>query len=471
MTEDKNEILILGGGLAGLSAGYILTKAGLEVKVFESDSAVGGLSKTIINDDFRFDLGGHRFFTKNRKIDNFVRELMGDELISVPRSSKIYLRSKFFDYPLKPINALFGFGIPTTLKIMCDYGYEKIRTLIKERAHVSLEDWVVSNFGRTMFNLYFREYSEKVWGIDCDMISSEWIEQRIKGLSLARAVKNALFRLNGKDIPTLADRFLYPKSGIGRISDRLKEEIESDNRVFTDSSVDRINHSGFEIQSIAVRNHKNSRVLHGKEYISSIPVTKLVKSLDPPAPDDILNSASKLRFRDLVIVALMINRERVTDQTWIYVPESKIPFGRIHEPKNWSVDMAPPDKTLVVLEFFSFIGDKIWNEADERLIEISAKNLEQLGFVKRSEIADGTVIRVPKAYPLFEVGYMKYCEEILDYLGKFKNLHITGRSGMFRYYNMDHTIESGISTAEKILEGNLYSSNFKDSDLTVSGIT
>ena len=452
MTDQKNDTLILGGGLTGLSAGCVLTRAGLKAQVFESDSTVGGLSKTIEQNGFRFDLGGHRFFTKNAKTNAFVRDLMDGELLSVHRTSKIYMRNRFFDYPLKPLNAMFGLGIPTTVQIMTDYGLEKVQGLIKEKKPVSLEDWVVSNFGRTMFDIYFREYSEKVWGIECSKISAEWVAQRIRGLSLAKAVKNAFFKFTGKDIPTLADRFIYPELGIGRISERLKEEIEKNNAVFTGTRVERIDHSNSRLESIVVKNHRHTSVLHGKEFISSLPMTKLVSMLHPLPPANILDAASKLKFRDLVIVALMIDRRRVTDQTWIYIPEQKIPFGRIHEPTNWSEKMAPEGKTVIVMEFFSFRGDEIWNETDERLAHITAENLEKLGFIIKDEVIDSAVVRAPKAYPLFEVGFEKPCAEIYDYLSRFTNLHIAGRSGMFRYYNMDHAIESGIETAEKIIE-------------------
>ena len=449
----NNEILILGGVFAGLSAGYVLTKAGLKVKVFESDSSVGGLSKTIIHNGFRFDLGGHRFFTKDRELNNFVKELMGKELISVPRKSKIYMRNKYFDYPLKPLNAIFGLGISTTIEILFDYAAERIKNLIREPQNISLEDWVVGNFGRKMFNIYFKEYSEKVWGIECSMISAEWVAQRIRGLSLASAVKNAFFKLNGKDVPSLVDFFLYPQLGIGRISDRLKEDIEAgNNSVLTDSRIERINHSDFKVESIVINNRKQFVEENGIEFISSIPITKLVKMLHPAPPENILTAASKLRFRDLVIVAVMINRKRVTDQTWIYIPEQKIPFGRLHEPTNWSEKMAPEGKTIIVAEFFSFKGDGIWSKSDEELTAITVENLENMGFVKKHEIIGSAVVRVPNAYPLFEIGYKERCDEIYEYLGRFKNLHITGRSGMFRYYNMDHAIESGIKTAERIIK-------------------
>jgi protoporphyrinogen oxidase len=450
--NQMEQILILGGGLTGLSAGYVLTKAGLKVKLFESDSTVGGLSKTIAHNGFRFDLGGHRFFTKDNRINNFVKNLMGGELISVPRKSKIYMRNKYFDYPLKPLNAMFGLGIPATLKIISDYGVERIKRLIREPDNITLENWVVSNFGRKMFDIYFKEYSEKVWGIDCNEISAEWVAQRIRGLSLAKAIKNAFFRFNGKDVPTLADKFLYPHLGIGRISDRLKEGIEKHNDVFVGTRVERVIHEDFEVNYIDVRNQDHLITIYGNEIISSIPITKLIGMLYPSPPDNILEAASKLKYRDLVVVAIMIDRKRVTDLTWVYIPEKNIPFGRIHEPTNWSEAMAPEGKTLIVMEFFSFVGDGIWNESDERLTDITIKNLKALRFIGSDEIIDSIVVRVPKAYPLLEIGYRKHCDEIYEYLSKFKNLHISGRSGMFRYYNMDHAIESGINTAEKIIQ-------------------
>lgn len=452
MIDPRNSIQILGGGLTGLSAGYVLSRSGLEVNLFEGDSAVGGLSRTIVHNGFRFDLGGHRFFTSNKRIEEFVNNLMGNELVFVPRKSKIYLRGKYFDYPLKPLNAMFGFGIPTTLKILADYGVERIRALLKKQSPASLEDWVVANFGRTLFNMYFKVYSEKVWGIDCGRISAGWVDQRINGLSLAKAVKNAVFKLKGKQLPTLVDRFLYPELGIGRIADRLREEIEvSGGKVFTRARIERIHHSGSRIDSIVVNDNGHSRVIPGSEFVSSIPVTKLVGMLSPSPPQGVMAAAAKLRFRDLVVVAVMVGRRRVTDLTWLYVPERHIPFGRIHEPTNWSEKMAPGGKTLLVMEYFSFQGDRIWNMSDQGLADLTLDHLERLGFVRRHEVVDRAVVRVPRAYPLFETGYEGFCDEIYAYLRRFENLHIAGRAGMFRYYNMDHAIASGIHSAEMIM--------------------
>ncbi len=449
--ETEARIVVLGGGLTGLSAGYVLSSAGLPVAVFEHDSVVGGISKTVERNGFRFDLGPHRFFTKDARIEAFVKDLMGDELIVVPRRTEIFIRGKYFNYPLEPVNALFGMGIFSTLRILANYGWERIKRLVKKPVPVSLEDWVVANFGRTLFDIYFKEYSEKVWGVDCSRISAEWVARRIRGLSLSKAVMHAFFKLKGRDIPSLVDQFLYPRMGIGRISEKLSKGIERAGSVFLNTSVERIHRSGFTINAIEVKDQNGIRTIGGNEFISSIPVTKLISLLDPPAPPDVLKAAASLKFRDLVVVTLMIDRPRVTDQTWIYIPEKNIPIGRIHEPTNWSSTMAPEGKTLLVTEFFSFEGDEIWNRSDDGLVSIAIDSLVRLGYIRPAEVTESVVTRVPKAYPLFEVGYQKHLDVVYDYLARFTNLHAAGRGGMFKYYNMDHAIKAGMDAAEKIL--------------------
>ena len=453
MKNDTNRTVILGGGLSGLSAGYVLTKAGHATTVIERDHTVGGLSRTFCKDGFRFDLGGHRFLTGERTVDALLTELMDGELVSVPRSSKIYLRGKYFDYPQRPLNAMFGMGIPVTVKILADYAKERVRRRFRERTIVSLEDWVVSNFGRMMFSIYFKEYSEKIWGIDCGSISAEWVAQRIKGLSLGTAIKNAFTRSSGRSVRTLSDRFLYPESGIGRIADRLREKIETRNQVATDTSVERIYHDGPSVRNIEVKHRGVTRVVEGGAFITTIPVTQLVRKLDPPPPQPVLEAAARLRFRDLVVVAVMLDRERATDQTWVYIPEKDIPFGRIHEPTNWSRSMAPPGKTLLVTEFFSTRGDGVWNASDASLVESAVDGLVRLGFIRSQEVRDSAVIRVPNAYPMFEVGYRQWFEVIHAYLGGFDNLLSAGRSALFQYYNMDVAMKSGIDAAGRVMNG------------------
>ncbi len=450
-SDDNNATIILGGGLTGLSAGCVLSRAGYPVRLFERDIEVGGLCRTIASNGFRFDLGGHRFFTTDPKINTFVSDLIADELIVVGRTSKIYLRRKFFDYPLKPLNALFGLGLMTTFGAVADYGVEKVRARFSGSRDVSLEDWVVRNFGRTMFNIYFREYSEKVWGIDCSRISAEWVAQRIRGLSLSTAIRNAFFKVSGRELPTLTDRFLYPDLGIGRIAERLQEEIERTNKVYTSTGIEQINHDGHAIRSVYVKNHVSAGLVQGDQFVSSLPLPRLVQMLNPAPPAEVLEAASRLSFRDLIVVTVMVNRPQVTDQTWIYIPEKGIPFGRIHEPTNWSRKMAPEGKTHLVTEFFSTRGDALWNKPDAELVETTIDHLGRLGFIRRDEVIGSAVVRASRAYPLFEVGFEKNCAAIIGYLRRFENLHMAGRVGLFKYYNMDHAIGSGISAAEAVM--------------------
>jgi len=444
------DTVILGAGLAGLSAGCVLTRAGKTICVVEKDSSVGGLARTVEHRGFRFDLGGHRFIAQNNKTEQFVLDVLDHNALIVPRSSKIYLRNKFIDYPLKPANALLGLGLKTTIHVLADYAATLARNVVAPRRPVSLEEWVVNKFGRAMFDLYFREYSEKVWGMPCSRISKDWAARRIDGLSLGEAIKNAFSGRNTKQIKSLADSFLYPLRGIGDIAERLRKDIERENIVLTDTSVVRINHDGHTITSVMTKTGQHLHDRQADDYIASIPLTQLVSMLRPAAPPAVVEAAARLAFRDLVIVTIMLDREQVTDLTWMYFPEKNIPFGRIHEPKNWSPLMAPKGKTHIVAEYFCFAGDPVWSASDTELAAMTVDTLSNMGFISAREVIDSSVLRVPKAYPLFDVDYARHCDVITGYLERFRNLHLSGRSGMFRYYNMDHAIESGIGAAERI---------------------
>ena len=446
------ETVILGGGLAGLTAGRALTQAGHRVRLLEGGLTVGGLARTVTRDGFRFDLGGHRFFTLDQQVERFVHDLLGDELVTVPRSSRIYLRGKWIAYPLRPINALFGLGARKSAEILLGYAVASISRRLRPAPPISLEDWVVANFGRPMFEYYFKDYSEKVWGIGCGEISAEWMAQRIQGLSLGGAIRRA-FGKRGAALPTLADRFLYPRLGSGRIAERLREEIERTCPIATDTRVTHIHHDGRRIEGVGIRQGEREQSLSGAAFLSTIPLTQLIQALSPHAPANVRAAAAQLRYRDLVIVTVMLKRERATDQTWIYFPGKDIPFGRLHEPTNWSVAMAPPGHTLLVTERFCFRGDATWNASDDELIETTAQHLENLGFIRRHEVHDGMVVRIPSAYPLFEVGYQQRSQILCDYLERFENLQLAGRGGRFRYFNMDQAIASGLSAAEALLEG------------------
>lgn len=443
--------VVLGAGLAGLSAGYILSKSGIRVTVIEKGSCVGGLARTVCHNGFRFDLGGHRFLTKDLQIGHFINDLLKEDLLAAQRKSRIFMSNRYFDYPLKPLNAIFGLGLLNTTSILYDYLKEKARGLITSPDLISLEDWVVNQFGRRMFEIYFRQYSEKVWGMDCSRISSEWVAQRIKGLSLQEAVLNAFFRFSGKDILTLTDSFFYPKMGIGQISTTLAMGIEEENNLLTNTKVLQINHKDYNVRSISVMNSKDIYDVEGREFVSSIPLPDLINSLHPSAPDKVLEAASRLKFRDLIIVTIMLDRQRVSDLTWLYLPEKEVLIGRIHEPKNWSGRMAPDGYTHLVSEYFCFRGDSMWNKSDTELIDLTIKQLRSLSLIRGDEVMDASVLRVPDAYPLLTVGYSRPYQKVLDYLNSFNNLHIIGRTGMFRYYNMDQAIETGMTAANHLV--------------------
>lgn len=439
----------MGAGLAGLAAAHTLVEGGRAVTLVEGGEAVGGLARTIEWDGFRFDLGGHRFLSEDPSLAAWVRDLLGADCLSVARSSKILLKGRYFDYPLKPLNALFGFGAATSARILLDYARQRLRR--PERPSVSLEDWVVRQFGRSLFEIYFRDYSEKVWGIGCRQIDMKWVEQRIQGLSLGQAIGRALLPRRGRALPTLGARFLYPRLGIGQIAERLAGAVRLHHPIHTGARVVRVNHSPGRIDSIELAQGKARRLLKGAQFVSTIPLPALVSALHPRPPAPVLAAASRLGSRDLVTVAVKVARPQVTAHTWIYAPEKAIPFGRIHEPPNWSRDMAPPGRSLLVAEYFCFRGDPVWDSGDEALARRTVSSLAALGLIEPREVLGCRVQRVADAYPLFEVGYSELCRTIEDYLAGFANLRIAGRGGMFRYYNMDHAMLAGRDAARGIL--------------------
>jgi protoporphyrinogen oxidase len=450
--SQRTDVLTMGAGLAGLTAAYCLTKSGCRVTTIEKNYHVGGLARTISEGGFRFDIGGHRFLSNDAEVDEFVKNLLAGDYLVVPRSSKIFLNNKYFQYPLKPLNSIFGFGVNTSIKILLDYAYQKLKNQIKSRELYSLEDWVVQQFGKSMFSLYFRDYSEKVWGIDCKNIAKEWIAQRIQGLSLGDAIKAALFNKKDAKYTTLTDNFIYPHLGIGAIAQQLYKNVVSNNAVLTNTSILRLHHSNNKITHAVVRTGNRNQIVEADQYISSIPVTAIVNALYPKVPPTILKVASELRYRDLVVVTLMLKQERVTDQTWIYFPDKNIPFGRIHEPTNWSAKMAPPGTTSLVAEYFCFRDDAVWTKTDDDLTQMTISHLRKVSLIDRNNVINSKVLRIPNAYPLFDVGFQARCNILYDYFSQFKNLSFTGRSGSFRYYNMDHTIRSGMDVAQQIVQ-------------------
>jgi protoporphyrinogen oxidase len=452
--KSKNTGVIIGAGPAGLSAAETLSKTDRRFIVLEATDHTGGISATIKHNGFYFDLGGHRFFTKNREIDEYVSKLLGNELVFVDRSSKILLDGKFFDYPLKPVNAIFGLGPLTAASIIFNYVIERFK--FNRSAPRSLEDWVISQFGKTLYMLFFKTYTEKVWGIDCNRISAEWGVQRIKGLSLRTAIIDAFWKKRKKDAASLLKHFTYPKKGIGVICEKLADTIQEPNRLLFKASAKEVFHDGKTITAVTYGDKEGERKVESDFVISSMPITDLILSLRPLPPDEVIEAAKWLRYRDLVCVALMFNQPFVTDQTWIYVHDPSIDFGRLHEPKNWSIHMAPEDRSCVVFEYFCNAGDATWNAPDEELFEKTKNDFRKSRIAPQANgtVFDYKVVRTAKTYPLYEIGFSRHLLKIRDYLKGFKNLQLVGRYGTYKYNNLDHSLETGIKGAQNILGAN-----------------
>jgi protoporphyrinogen oxidase len=445
-------VVILGGGPAGLSAGFALARAGLQVQVYESAPVVGGLARTVERDGFRFDIGGHRWFTKKDELNHFLVELLGDELVMVDRTSRIYHDGQYVDYPLRVGNVLGRIGPATSARAIGDFVLAQASQRLSSKPVVSLEDAYVAQFGRTLYELFFRGYSEKVWGRACTDLSGDWVTQRSRGLSLFTAVREAIKRTDSS-VESLVDRFMYPRLGYGRISERMAEEIEQrGGRVELGKRVVAVHHSGGRITGLTVSDGTREEEIGGDAFISSIPMTELVHIMSPQADHAARAATGTLTYRDLVTVHLMLDRAQVTPDTWIYVQDPRIAFARLHEPRNWSGEMAPTGKTSLVLEFFCDQGDGLWQRSDDDLCELAIRDLaEKLHFIEPREVIAGFAVRSRDAYPRYSVGYQSATQTIKTYLRSFSNLQIVGRGGTFRYNNTDHAIETGLLAAASIL--------------------
>jgi protoporphyrinogen oxidase len=447
-TGREETVAVLGAGITGLTAAYFLQQTGFSPLVLERDRQVGGLAKTVSHNGYKFDLGGHRFLTDNAELESFVKNLLNHRYLVVNRTSNIYLNQRYIKYPLQPWNAFRHVGYRQSLLFLYDYVMQKCKTSgTKAR---SLEEWVTQRFGKSLYEVFFKGYSEKVWGLDCRRIDSDWIAQRIQNLNLAKAIKSAVSKRTSKHYATLTDKFLYPTDGIGSITDNLRYRIDASN-VRLEADIQRIAHVNGRITSLCYSQQGRSFHIKPDHFISTIPLSVMVARMDPPPPAHVIEAANNLRSRDLVLVTLMVNRPQVSNDSWVYFPEKDVPFGRIHEPRNWSERMAPRGKTAVVTEHFCFRGDATWSSSDKELVQRTADSFCKLGFMRPEDLIDGVVLRIANAYPLFEIGYREHCETICRYLSQFKNLQLAGRTGAFRYYNMDHAMLSGIAAVEQLL--------------------
>lgn len=453
-----SDVIVIGAGPAGLTAAYELQKLGHRPTVLEADELVGGISRTVDYRGFRFDIGGHRFFSKVPLINEIWHEILGEDFLVRPRMSRIYYNNRFFDYPLKAGNALAGLGLFEAAH--CGFSYAKAR-LFPNRDPRSFEDWVASRFGYRLYSIFFKTYTEKVWGIPCNEISADWAAQRIKNLSLWEAVRNALFGTgkskDGKVITTLIDQFNYPRLGPGQMWEACERKLaDKGHATLRGLPVERIVHCDGRVERVACRTATGEVREFAAEYtVSSMPLRELIFALDPPPPPAVLDAARRLRYRDYLTVVLILKRESVFPDNWIYIHSPEVRMGRIQNYKNWSPAMVPdPSRTALGLEYFLWEKDEEWRWPTDRLIQLGTAECARLGLIRREEVEDGTVVRMPKAYPIYDQGYQEAVDTLRGYLATFKNLQTIGRNGLHRYNNQDHSMLTGVYAARNIAGGN-----------------
>jgi protoporphyrinogen oxidase len=432
--------VVVGAGPAGLTAAYLLTKMGHAVTVLEADDMVGGISRTAQYKGFRFDIGGHRFFTKIAPVQELWEEILGPEFISVPRLSRIHYSGRYFDYPLKAMNALRGLGLVNAVRIVASYLRARIWPSPVEE---NFEQWVCNRFGRRLYEIFFKTYTEKVWGIPCTEIRAEWAAQRIQGLSLARAILNATaIQRRSTAIKSLINEFRYPRLGPGQMWEACRDRIvAAGNEVRLRHYVKAVECVDGRVVAVQADTPEGERRFPVDHVISTTDLRSLVRALHPSPPEAVRAAAEGLRYRDFLVVALILEKEDLFPDNWIYVHTPGVRVGRIQNFNNWSRAMVPePGRTCLGMEYFCFAGDGLWESPDAELIALAARELEELGLAPAALVRDGAVIRMPKAYPIYDADYAGHLDRIRDWIDPVANLHTVGRNGMHKYNNQDHSM-------------------------------
>src|SRR3989344_4843870 len=449
----SRQVLVLGAGLAGLAAGYELVKGGFEVTIVEKNEAVGGLARTIEKNGFRFDTGPHRWYTKNDMVNNWMLKLLGKEVIKVPRLTRIYFDRKFFNYPIKIKSTILGMDLVKAILAVLDYGLVRIQAFFHSRPPVTVEEGYVSKFGRTLYEMFFRRYSEKLWGTSCKNISADWIGQRTRGFNISTIIKDILFK--PQNVVSFVDEFSYPEKGIGRIAEKLAADFKKGGgKIVLSSEVVAVEHDQKRVTAVVVKRKTGAKKLVIQEVISSIPISDFIQSLNPVVPSEIARTNHKLTYRDELQVAIFINKTHLTADTWIYVHSLDLPYVRFMEMDNWSDKLSPEGTTTLVFEIACNEGDQTWRQTDRQIVDLVVSAfIKEFNLITEADILGSFVHRMPKEYPVYHLGYRKDLSLLKNYLSRLGNLQLVGRNGTFRYNNMDHSIEMGLYAAWNIIEG------------------
>jgi protoporphyrinogen oxidase len=439
---------IIGGGPAGITAAYQLARAGVNVELYEAGPAVGGLARSIELWGQKVDLGPHRFFSNDPRVNQVWLEVVGKDHRLVDRLTRIYYQKRFFHYPLKPANALWNMGVVNAAMCLASYARERLTPSYSQNE--TFESWVVGRFGRRLFDMFFKSYSEKLWGIPCDQLDADFAAQRIKKFSLGEAIKSAIGLGNGKH-KTLVDRFAYPTGGSGMVYERMADEVRNrGGQVHLNAPVRRIVHFERRVKALELADGHVEAFDH---VISTMPLTLLVRGLED-LPPEVQAGVDRLRFRNTVLVYLHVDSAELFQDQWLYVHSPELGMGRVTNFRNWVPELYGDAKTsILALEYWCYDEDSLWKESEESLIERASREMRATGLVGSASILAGHVYKIRRCYPVYSRGYRKHLDPVIAHLRQYPNLHVIGRYGAFKYNNQDHSILMGVLAAQNIVDG------------------
>ena len=450
---NNKKVVVIGGGPAGLTAAFeLLKKNNCDVTILERDSQIGGLAKTVDFKGYRFDIGPHHYITDSPKIEQWWKDLMEDDFIPLKRFTRIYYKNRFFNYPLEALNVLKNLSLFECFH--CVFSYLYIRILPKKEIK-SFQDWVTNRFGSRLFQIFFKTYTEKVWGIKCTELSADWAAERIKGFSMSKAIFYAFFgKLFKKNVPrTLSAKFYYPSKGSGTLWQKVADNVlqNSSGKILCNENVVLIEHENGFIKKIGTTSGSKLNYHDADCFLSSMPLQELILSLRPYAPQEIIVAANFLRYRALITVKLVVDKKNIFPDHWMYIHDPNVVMGRIGNMNNFSLKMvANENHTAIDLEYFTYVEDSFWLKSDEDLLELGKQELNKLGIVKYEDIIDGMVLRSTQAYPVYDEYYKDNLKMVLYYLSQFSNLKLMGRNGTHQYNNMDLAMLSAFNAVEKV---------------------